>query len=153
LEVDQLLNVRRVQARDLSAINDIANAVLRESYSMELFTHLFERSSGSFFVAEERARIYGFALAVPLSPKSLRLLMLAVRADMQSRGIGKMLLDTCKEHARSRMMTDMVLEVGVDNDRAIAFYGRNGFKMISTIQEYYNDRSSAYVMKCFLPMS
>jgi ribosomal-protein-alanine N-acetyltransferase len=147
------VNVRRVQARDLSAINDIANSVLRESYSMELFTHLFERSSGYFFVAEERAKVYGFALAVPLSNKSMRLLMLAVREDKQSNGIGKVLLDMCKEHARSRMMTDMVLEVGIDNRRAIEFYGRNGFLVVSTIHEYYNDRSDAYVMKCFLQLS
>ena len=147
------MNMRRVQARDLSAINDIANSVLRESYSMELFTHLFERSSGSFFVAEERGRVYGFALAVTLSMRTMRLLMLAVRSDRQSGGIGRILLDTCKDHARSRMMTDMVLEVGVDNRRAIEFYGRNGFSIISTIQEYYNDRSDAYVMKCFLPLS
>jgi ribosomal-protein-alanine N-acetyltransferase len=145
--------VRRVLANDLGSINDIANAVLRENYSMELFTHLFERSSGTFFVAVERETVLGFALAVPLSMRSMRLLMLAVRADRQSRGIGRTLLDACKEQARSRMMTDMVLEVGVDNKRAITFYARNGFAVISTIQEYYNDRSDAYVMKCFLNLS
>lgn len=147
------MNVRRVQARDLSSINDIANSVLRESYSMELFTHLFERSNGSFFVAEERGKVYGFALAVPLSMRSMRLLMLAVREDKQSKGIGSKLLDTCKDHARSRIMTDLVLEVGVDNRRAIEFYGRNGFIVVSTIPEYYNDRSDAYFMKCFLQLS
>jgi ribosomal-protein-alanine acetyltransferase len=147
------LNLRRVQARDLEAINDLANRVLRERYSTELFTHLFERSSGSFFVAEEEGDVLGFALAVPMTQRSMRLLMLAVRPDMQSKGLGKMLLDTCKEHARTRMMTDMVLEVGVDNKGAIEFYGRNGFTVTQTITEYYNDRSDAYVMKCFLQLS
>lgn len=147
------MNVRRVQARDLDAVNGIANRVLRESYSTDLFTHLFERSNGSFFVAEEGGAVWGFALAVPMTQRSMRLLMLAVRPDMQSKGIGKRLLDTCKEQARSRMMTDMVLEVGVDNKGAIEFYGRNGFTVTQTITEYYNDRSDAYVMKCFLQLS
>ena len=147
------MHIRKVQARDLSAVNDIANSVLRESYSMELFMHFFERMSGSFFVAEEGRSLIGFALAVPLTHRSIRLLILAVRPDRHSRGVGKALLDTVKDYALARMMTDMVLEVGIDNSRAIEFYSRNGFAVISKIPEYYNDMTDAYVMKCFLLLS
>ena len=144
--------IRKVQARDLDQINRIADAVLRENYSLELFTHLFERAGGAFMAALDREEVLGFVLSVPLTSRTMRILMIAVRAEHQSRGIGKMLLESSKEHSVTRMMNKIVLEVGVDNDRAVEFYSRNGFSVVSRINEYYNDRTDAYVMKCFLPM-
>ena len=144
--------LRRVGPHDLEQVNSIANDTLRESYNMELFTHLFENQSGSFFVAEFEGEVLGFALAVPLTQRSMRILMLAVRSDMQRAGVGRALLDLCKEHAKLRMMAEMVLEVSIDNENAIEFYRKNGFSVISVIKKYYNDGSDAFVMKCFLPM-
>lgn len=144
--------LRRVGPHDLEQVNSIANATLRESYNMELFAHLFENQGGSFFVAETGTEVLGFALAVPLTQRSMRILMLAVRPDRQRSGLGAALLDLCKDYARTRMMTEMVLEVSVENERAIEFYRRGGFSVISLIKEYYNDGSDAFVMKCFLPM-
>ncbi|MDG6225237.1 MAG: ribosomal protein S18-alanine N-acetyltransferase [Candidatus Thermoplasmatota archaeon] len=144
--------VRRVQARDLEQINGIAHAMLREEYSLELFTHLFERAGGSFMAALIGDSVIGFVLSVPLTSRTMRILMLAVSEENQSRGIGKMLLEACKNHSVSRMMNEIVLEVGVDNEKAVEFYSRNGFSVVSRIKEYYNDRTDAYVMKCYLPM-
>jgi len=144
--------LRKVGPHDLAQINVLADDTLRENYSMELFTHLYETSSGSFFVAEDDGQILGFALAIPLALRTMRLLMLAVKPERQRTGLGRSLLELCMEHSRMRMMTEMVLEVSVKNENAIEFYRRNGFSVVSIIREYYNDGSDAYVMKRFLPM-
>ena len=143
--------IRRVHPQDLEQVNSIANRVLHETYSMELFTHLFETHPGSFFVAEEEGMVHGFALAVPLSARVMRLLMIGVVPERENLGIGGSLLEACLSYARMRMMGEMVLEVGTMNKRAIDFYSRKGFSITSRIQEYYNDRSDAFVMKCFIP--
>ena len=144
--------LRKIGPRDLVQVNSIASETLKETYTIELFTHLYENSSGCFFVAEMGSEVFGFSLAIPLSLRTMRLLMLAVRPDKQRSGLGRSLLDLCKEHAKIRMMNEMVLEVSVKNETAIEFYRRNGFTVVSMIKDYYNDGSDAFVMKCYLPM-
>ena len=62
--------------------------------------------------------------------------------------VGRKLLEHCLEVARQRRLTRIYLEVRRSNQRAIRFYRRNGFEIVSRRGNYYRDPpEDAWVMK------
>ncbi len=62
--------------------------------------------------------------------------------------VGRLLLEQCLEVARQRQLTRIFLEVRHSNHRAIRFYRRNGFRIVSSRQNYYRDPpEDAWVME------
>lgn len=62
--------------------------------------------------------------------------------------VGRQLLAQCLEVARQRRLPRIFLEVRQSNRRAIRFYRRNGFKIVSRHRNYYRDPSEdAWVME------
>ena len=62
--------------------------------------------------------------------------------------VGQRLLTQCLEVARQRQLPRIFLEVRHSNHRAICFYRRNGFQIISRRRNYYrNPLEDAWVME------
>jgi ribosomal-protein-alanine N-acetyltransferase len=61
----------------------------------------------------------------------------AVRADRQGMGLGKLLLDGLLDEARRRRLRDVFLEVRADNSAAQALYERAGFTVVNRRRGYY----------------
>lgn len=62
--------------------------------------------------------------------------------------VGQQLLGHCLDAARQRDLNRVLLEVRHSNGRAIRFYQRNGFRMISRRKNYYRDPlEDAWVME------
>ena len=62
--------------------------------------------------------------------------------------VGRLLLAQCLEVARQRQLTRVFLEVRHSNHRAIRFYRRNGFRIVSRRKDYYRDPpEDAWVME------
>ncbi len=62
--------------------------------------------------------------------------------------VGRQLLGQCLEVARQRRLTRIFLEVRRSNQRAIRFYRRNGFEIVSRRSNYYRDPpEDAWVME------
>ena len=78
----------------------------------------------------------GFALARAIAGEA-ELLLLAVRPDVQGRGIGKSLLYHFFRDALSRGADHLHLEVRDGND-AIRLYTRFGFSIVGRRRNYYN---------------
>ena len=64
------------------------------------------------------------------------------------RRVGRQLLAQCLEVARQRQLARVFLEVRHSNHRAIRFYRRNGFEIVSRRRNYYRDPpEDAWVME------
>jgi ribosomal-protein-alanine N-acetyltransferase len=61
----------------------------------------------------------------------------AVRADRQGMGLGKLLLDGLLDEARRRRLRDVFLEVRADNSAAQSLYERAGFTVVNRRRGYY----------------
>ncbi|MFO8051155.1 MAG: GNAT family N-acetyltransferase [Thermoplasmatota archaeon] len=144
--------IERIDSDQLESVRSLANVRLREDYSKELFSHFFENFRGCFLVALEKDEVVGFLLAVPRDETALRILMLAVDENHLGKGIAKKLMKTAEGYASSRKMGSLVLEVGTDNTQAVGFYNRIGFRVVGILQEYYKDRTDAFIMKKILPV-
>lgn len=67
----------------------------------------------------------------------VHLLTIAVRGDVQGRGLGFALLRFAVRRARQMGMDSMLLEVRVSNLRALTLYRRFGFVQIGQRRNYY----------------
>lgn len=149
---DHRCSIERIDPHQLEKVRELANIRLREDYSKELFTHFFENFRNCFLVALEKGEVLGFLLAVPRDETALRVLMLAVEQQHQGKGIARKLMSAAEGYAASRKMGSIVLEVGTDNTKAVNLYNRLGFKVVGILQEYYKDRTDAFVMRKILPV-
>jgi len=140
--------VRNFEYEDLIHVVRIADNALTEEYTMDFFLYLWQISSDGFMVAEENGKIVGFLIAIQTSVDELRILMLAVDEKFRRRGIGSMLLrNLLSKYAGIRRV---YLEVRYDNDAAIKFYRKHGFRIKERIDDFYTDGSPAYLMEKIL---
>ncbi len=73
---------------------------------------------------------------------------LIVPPQYLGKAVGQRLLGQCLDVARQRELTRVFLEVRRSNGRAIRFYQRNGFKIISRRKNYYHHPlEDAWVME------
>jgi ribosomal-protein-alanine N-acetyltransferase len=87
-------------------------------------------------LARDETGVAGFALARAIADEA-ELLLLAVRATAQRRGIGAMLLERFSTLARARGAGRLHLEVREGN-HAVNLYSRAGFTLAGRRRNYYS---------------
>ncbi|MFA6317095.1 MAG: ribosomal protein S18-alanine N-acetyltransferase [Elusimicrobiota bacterium] len=96
-------------------------------------------------VLEADGRVAGFAVLLMVPPDA-ELTSIAVRPEVQGRGLGRSLLDAAVEEARSAGCSKLSLEVSAANLRALAVYEAAGFRPVGRRPKYYADSSDAVLM-------
>ncbi len=78
----------------------------------------------------------------------LQLSTLAVHPEFQRKGIGRSLLLTLFEKARSKGAVKATLEVSSENIAAKALYKSLGFEIVGSRDGYYSNGSDALIQSC-----
>ncbi|MBO9595316.1 MAG: GNAT family N-acetyltransferase [Niabella sp.] len=78
------------------------------------------------FVAVEEDNVVGCVILVPLHNGQAQLKQMAVETLYQSKGIGRLLIETLLAFAKRQALTEVVCHA---QDRAIPFYIKNGFEI------------------------
>ncbi len=139
------MNVPSVQLRrggpdDLAAVMD----VMKDSFDPR-FGEAWNRSQCAgilpmpgvwLTIAEDERGVAGFAMARQVADEA-ELLLLAVRSNLQGRGIGSKLLDSFSADAARRSVRHLHLEVR-DGNPAIQLYVRAGYSLVGRRPDYYN---------------
>lgn len=135
--------------KDLETVIRIARETLTESYDDALFFTMLELARDTFLVARDDAtgRVMAFALAVRQTPYEARLIVIAVDRAHQGRQIGRHLLGEVEKRLMTRGVLELSLEVREENMRAITFYRRLGYDILSGVPRYYSDGGRAIVMR------
>jgi len=98
---------------------------LDEFYSYDALAKALEVKQGGIWVAEHAGRVIGFIQVVPMLDKSgLELTRLYVLPEYQRQGVGQALLEIVEAEFLSVKWWALVEK---DDDRAVAFYKKNGF--------------------------
>ena len=71
--------------------------------------------------------------------EEMHILSIAVAPDDRGGGAAEMLLDEAVKKSREKGCLKAVLEVRVNNGRAIRFYEKHGFKQVGRRKGYYSD--------------
>ena len=141
------------QLRDLT-YEDLDQILLIEqdlfgitAWSRELFLDEISRlgSSRWYKVLWESDRIIGY-VGMAITGSSADIQTIAVISDKQRAGYGAQLLELALAKAQELGVTQLFLEVAVENEAAIKLYQRFGFEQISIRPNYYGAGRNAFVM-------
>jgi ribosomal-protein-alanine N-acetyltransferase len=66
-------------------------------------------------------------------------------------GVGTTLLETLEANLATRGVRSVLLETATDNEAAVAFWQRRGYRIEATLKRYYLGRIDAYEMRKLLP--
>jgi ribosomal protein S18 acetylase RimI-like enzyme len=117
--------------------SEIASYVLAE-LTPDKYTTLLHDSTAHVLAAENAESLIGFAVIKFGAPcpagtnSTAELQTLYVQEHFMGRGIGRALLLAAETEARKRSGSTLWLTVNARNDRAIAFYRRQGYSKIGT---------------------
>lgn len=94
-----------------------------------------EDHSNIIFVSENNDEITGYVRLKPTQeynlPGAMEIKRIYVRKEHYGNGLGKVLMETAIDYARKNNYKHLVLAVWKENERAIAFYKKWGFKIHS----------------------
>ncbi|PZM90340.1 MAG: ribosomal-protein-alanine N-acetyltransferase [Actinobacteria bacterium] len=121
-----------------------------EQWSAAMFWN--ELAAGNHYVVacDDSDAVVGYA-GLTVQPPEAWVQNIAVRRDVQRRGIGRMLLEELLAEATRHGVGSVLLEVAVDNAPAQRLYARYGFEPVGVRRGYYQpSNTDALVMRCWL---
>ena len=118
-----------------------------EQWSAAMFWN--ELANGNHYLAAfDGEDLVGYGGLAVTGPTEAWVNNIAVRRDHQRRGIGRLLLESLLEHARSQGARAVLLEVAADNKPAQTLYDTYGFAIVGRRRGYYQpSNTDALVMR------
>jgi ribosomal-protein-alanine N-acetyltransferase len=141
-----MTEIRRLQLRDLNAIEEIERRSYPTPWSRSMFASELAKPSSICLGAFEGDRLLGY-LIVSRYVDAWHVMNVAVGPDHRRRGIARALLAELFELTAEDGRRGYTLEVRVSNDGAIKLYERLGFRSSGIRRGYYTDnREDALIM-------
>lgn len=149
--------IEKVRYEELPIVKSINEMVLPENYPMYFYENLFHNFGESFLVAKVGEEIVGYIMCrvekefrfeFPLRFRRVgHIVSIAIKPNYRRMGIGTSLMQRAMDALKNIYGCEYVyLEVRVSNYPAIKFYEKLGFKISKTVEGYYRDGESAYIM-------
>ena len=124
---------------DLEEAYKIELDVNPSPWKYETFLSSFEVGHKGLICKKDNLMI-GFIIFSPINPEA-HILSISVRNEMQSKGIGTLLLKSMLDQCKVMNYKKIFLEVRVSNEKAINFYEKFGFSKDAIRNNYYTDNS------------
>ena len=107
-------------------------------------------ASADCVVATEDNHIAGFILSEE-NPPLAHIVTLDVAEKHRRQGVGSALLQKLESNLAARGVRSILLETATENEAAVAFWQRHGYRIEATLKRYYLGRLDAYEMRKILP--
>lgn len=120
------------------------------SYSKTTLKYFLTLASADCIVATNDRSTVGFILTEE-NPPLAHVITLDVAESHRRRGVGSALLTESEKNLERRGVRQILLETAVNNEAAIAFWQRHGFRVAATLKRYYLGRLDAYELRKILP--
>ena len=142
------MQIREMTAADAAQMAAIEKTLFTDPWSEQGFLETLDRPEAHFIVLTETdGAVAGFCGAYCSAPEA-EIVNVAVRQDMQGRGLGRQLVESLIARLRSLDCTDIILEVRKSNAPARALYTRCGFEILGERKHFYqNPDESAIIMQ------
>lgn len=140
------MDIRPLQLRDLSVIEEIERASYPTPWSRSMFAGELAKPSSICLGAFEDDRLVGY-LIVSRYVDAWHVMNVAVATDHRRRGVASDLLGALFDRTREDGRRGYTLEVRVSNAGAITLYEGLGFERRGVRRGYYTDnREDALIM-------
>ena len=119
------------------------------AYSKRTLRWFLSLPGADCLVAEAEGEIAGFLLAEHAGRRA-HLITLDVLERYRRRGIGTALLRAMEEKLAAGGVEHIELETATDNDAAVAFWHKHGYRTLGVLKRYYSNDLDAYFMQKLL---
>ena len=146
------LTLRSYEPHDFAALHRLDQACFPVgiSYSKTTLRYFLTLSCADCVVAADGNRVVGFILSEE-NPPLAHIITLDVTEKERRHGVGKALLEQLESNLAARGVRSVLLETAIDNEAAVAFWQRRGYRIEATLKRYYLGRIDAYEMRKILP--
>jgi [ribosomal protein S18]-alanine N-acetyltransferase len=140
--------LRGYEPNDFSALFRLDQACFAAgiSYSKTTLRYFLNLPSADCVVAEEEKRVVGFALSEE-NPPLAHIITLDVAEKWRRQGVGSALLLELEKNFAQRGVRSVLLETAMDNEAAVAFWKKHGYRVEAILKRYYLGRLDAYEMR------
>jgi ribosomal-protein-alanine N-acetyltransferase len=144
------LSIRRFELKDLDRILLIEKEAFgRQAWSASLFREYADSCPELFLVAQVGSAVAAYSIT-RTSGSRAQLDSIAVAAAFRNRGIGAAFLKALMRKLEREHIATLSLMVRRDNELAIRFYRRLGFRRTRTVANYYEGGETAWRMQRIL---
>jgi ribosomal-protein-alanine N-acetyltransferase len=119
------------------------------SYSKTTLRYFLSLPSADCTIAMRDAHIAGFILTEE-NPPLAHIITLDVAEKFRRQGVGSALLVESETNLARRGVRHLLLETAANNETAVAFWQRHGYRIEATLKRYYLGRLDAYEMRKIL---
>jgi ribosomal-protein-alanine N-acetyltransferase len=142
------LTLRSYEPHDFAALHRLDQACFPAgiSYSKATLRYFLTLASADCVVAIDGNHIAGFVLSEE-NPPLAHIITLDVAEKVRRNGIGTALLEQLESNLSARGVRSVLLETAIDNEAAVAFWQRHGYRIEATLKRYYLGRLDAYEMR------
>lgn len=146
------LTLRSYEPHDFGVLHRLDQACFPPgiSYSKTTLRYFLTLASADCVVAAEGNKVVGFILSEE-NPPLAHLITLDVAEKERRHGVGTALLEALESNLAARGVRAVLLETATDNEAAVAFWKRHGYRIEATLKRYYLGRIDAYEMRKILP--
>lgn len=148
------IDIRPAEDKDLPAIMEIERLCFPAGVWKEenMKYELHENPVANFWVIclshtgfDKDSQVVGFS-DYWVTFDSSTICQIAIHPYLQHRQLGTALMDEIYNDAMAKKVEYITLEVRVSNENAINFYKKQGFQIITTKPDYYDNGEDAYYM-------
>jgi [ribosomal protein S18]-alanine N-acetyltransferase len=146
------VTLRSYEPRDFSAVHRLDQSCFPSgiSYSKTTLRYFLTIPSADCVVAINDKRVAGFILTEE-NPPLAHVITLDVGEAQRRRGIASLLLAESEKNLAARGVRSILLETAIENEAAVAFWQRHGYRIEAVLKGYYLGRLDAYEMRKRLP--
>jgi ribosomal-protein-alanine N-acetyltransferase len=146
------LTLRSYEPHDFASLHRLDQACFPPgiSYSKATLRYFLTLASADSVVAVDGKKIVGFILSEE-NPPLAHIITLDVAEKERRHGVGTALLEALESNLAARGVRAILLETAIDNEAAVAFWKRHGYRIEATLKRYYLGRIDAYEMRKILP--
>lgn len=138
-----------MKIEDIDQVVKLETKYLGETLGYEMILNEINNNSNQelegvlFYVIEENEKVIGY-IGRYYFLKSMEILNFVIDEAYQRQGYGQKLFNKIVEDVTD--LESITLEVRVSNQKAIAFYEKNGFIHVHTRKQYYSNGEDAKVL-------
>jgi ribosomal-protein-alanine N-acetyltransferase len=142
------VSLRSFEPHDFAALHRLDQSCFPAgiSYSKTTLHYFLTIASADCIVAADGTRIAGFILTEE-NPPLAHIITLDVAEAYRRQGVGSALLTESEKNLSLRGVRSILLETAIDNDPAVAFWKRHGYRIEAVLKRYYLSRLDAYEMR------
>jgi [ribosomal protein S18]-alanine N-acetyltransferase len=139
---------RAYEPHDFAALHRLDQSCFPQgvAYSRATLHYFLMLPTSDCTVALDGKSIVGFILAEQ-NPPLAHIITLDVATSRRRQGIGSALLAESEKSWAYRSIKHVLLETAVENDAAVAFWQRHGYRIEAVLKRYYLGRFDAYEMR------